>query len=221
MPSITTGVPARRTWRIRQAETRKLVRRCRYLAKLRSNASADEDMDTDSDDPTLEDQLGFFGTVHIDGKDGLGYLSAMNCLLLMLLHLIDPGVFYLPSYGVCFQLDFLTVVVFEGLEWHGGCLPKILERACRMPNLPRNMVRLIGILYPMSSATDMYGRMALAALPDGEILHIGPEMLHQLESVSYSSLSTFGLYSTVTAYMLIPVGPQRLQKQTMLRMVAQ
>jgi len=123
----------------------------------------------------LNEDLGFYGQMHIDKDDHPGYLSNM-LILSDLPPSYHPGVFMFYELGVFIRMTPFLSVNFSGLRYHGGTAPTAPEG-----ERPLTWAyRLVHIAYPAKPVADMSACQAIATLPGGSTLHITPKMMEHL-----------------------------------------
>lgn len=123
----------------------------------------------------LDDDIGAFGTTHIDGGDSV---AVQTCLIV--LSEPHPDVqdefFYLLDLGLSWKMDEFLALYFSGLHFHGGSQPIFNEiRTCSRP-----MERLTLIGYLPDPVIEGNNAVAFAALPKGSVMEIGIEMRNPL-----------------------------------------
>ncbi|VDB96799.1 unnamed protein product [Peniophora sp. CBMAI 1063] len=86
----------------------------------------------DHDSQSLRD-LGSFGIPHIDQGDmPEGFTAFQVCSDLPAS--IDPGQFVIFELGVFINLDGIVIVLFRGVQYHGGCAPRPRSRNVVIPD---------------------------------------------------------------------------------------
>ena len=123
-------------------------------------------------DGSLSSEQIAFGNAHVDKGDDINTLS-MAVVGSDLPEDYYPGRFGLLSLGVHWRLKHNLGFMFSGLGHHGGTAPlappgeMVQEWATRM--------LIIG--YTPTRIVDGSSKWAFAALPQGEVLYLAPEMI--------------------------------------------
>lgn len=119
--------------------------------------------------------MGEYGQLlgHIDKPDSAGSLTCMISAS-RLPSGYESGRFHLLGLGIYFALDPDAVMLFCGLNRHGGSPPIAPQGAPVDPRAARGM--MVG--YPPSVMMSPSGthRIPFASMPNGEILILGPEI---------------------------------------------
>lgn len=119
--------------------------------------------------------MGNFGTLdgHVDCLDCVGCLTTMMAMS-RLPKGYEAGRFHLLSLGVYARLDFMKILVFCGLNKHGGT-PPIAPPGQSV--IDPHATRMMGVMYPPESMINGSGsvKTILASLGKG-YLELPPEV---------------------------------------------
>jgi hypothetical protein len=119
---------------------------------------------------SLSSDQKFFGEAHADKGDDINALS----IAIVGSDLPDnyyPGRFGLLSLGLYWQLQPQLGFMFSGLGYHGGTAPLALGE-----DIEDWATRMLIIGYTPARMVNGSSKWALAALPQGQVLYLTPEM---------------------------------------------
>lgn len=114
--------------------------------------------------------MGKFGILHIDPKDTVAALTAMYPISKLPKN-VHCGYFALADAGIIFELEYLSILYFSGLHFHGGSASTYAPGTV----VSLDAHRCILVNYPPSALLDGDSVIAFGGLPDATHFGIGPE----------------------------------------------